>query len=68
MLRVRNLVCGYGSLEVIHGVSLHVAPGEIVALVGANGAGKSTLLRTLVGLLTPWRGQIEVRGRPCAGR
>jgi len=68
MLKVRNLRCGYGRLEVIKGVSFHAAPGEVVALVGANGAGKSTLLRTLAGLLPCWSGTIEAQGRPIAGQ
>ena len=67
MLRVRNLRCGYGSLEVIKGVSLHVAAGEIVALVGANGAGKSSLLKALVGLLPPSAGEVRVGGRVTTG-
>jgi len=67
VLSVRNLRCGYGSLEVIKGTSFHVAAGEIVALVGANGAGKTSLLRALVGLLPPWRGEVRVQGRNVAG-
>ncbi len=67
MLRVRNLRCGYGRLEVLKGVSFHVAQGEIVALVGANGAGKTTLLRTLAGLLPAWEGEIAVQGRSVVG-
>jgi branched-chain amino acid transport system ATP-binding protein len=68
LLQVRNLCCGYGSLEVVHGVSLHVCAGEIVGLLGANGAGKSSLLKSVVGLLPPWRGEIRVDGRPTAGQ
>ena len=64
LLQVKNLRCGYGSLEVVHGISLHVCPGEIVGLLGGNGAGKTTLLKALVGLLRPWRGEILVNGRP----
>ncbi len=67
MLRVRNLRCGYGRLEVLKGVSFHVAAGEIVALVGANGAGKTTLLRTLAGLLPAWEGEIALQGRSVVG-
>lgn len=67
MLRVRNLRCGYGRLEVLKGISFHVAPGEIVALVGANGAGKTTLLRTLAGLMPAWEGEIAVQGRSVVG-
>ena len=68
MLQVRNLRCGYGSLEVIKGVSFHVSPGEIVALVGANGAGKTSLMKAMVGLLTPWGGEIRVNGRRTTGQ
>ena len=68
MLQVRNLRCGYGSLEVIRGLSFHVAAGEIVALIGANGAGKTTLLKAIVGLLSPWDGSIFVDGRSSAGQ
>jgi branched-chain amino acid transport system ATP-binding protein len=67
MLRVRNLRCGYGSLEVIRGISLHVSPGEIVALIGANGAGKTSLLKAIVGLLGPRGGEVRVNGRITTG-
>jgi len=68
LLQVRNLRCGYGSLEVVRGVSLHVRAGEIVGLLGANGAGKSSLLKSIVGLLPPWRGDVVVDGRPTRGQ
>lgn len=64
LLQVKNLRCGYGALEVVHGVSLHVCTGEIVGLLGANGAGKSSLLKAMVGLLTPWHGRIWLNSRP----
>ncbi len=67
MLQVTNLRCGYGELEVIRGVSLHVAPGEIVALIGANGAGKTSLLKAIVGLLPPRSGEIRLHGRSIGG-
>lgn len=51
MLKINNLVSGYGSMNIIHGVDLTVAKGEIVCLLGANGAGKTTLLRAISGLL-----------------
>ena len=60
MLSIRNLRCGYGSLEVIKGISLHVSAGEIVSLIGANGAGKTSLLRAVVGLLPPWQGEVKI--------
>ena len=68
LLQVKNLRCGYGSLEVIHGVSLHVCRGEIVGLLGANGAGKSSLLKTIIGLLAPRGGDIFIDGRPTQGQ
>jgi len=68
LLQVRNLRCGYGSLEVVRNVSLHVCAGEIVALLGANGAGKSTLLKSIVGLMSPWEGEIFVNGQPTFGQ
>ena len=68
MLRIRNLRCGYGSLEVVKGVSLHVSAGEIVALIGANGAGKTSLLNAIAGLLPPWRGEIRVNGARVTGQ
>lgn len=58
MLEIQNLCAGYGDTQVLHGVSLRVAAGEIVALIGANGAGKTTLAKTLAGVLSPFRGRI----------
>jgi branched-chain amino acid transport system ATP-binding protein len=68
LLQVRNLSCGYGSLEVVHGISLHVCAGEIVGLLGGNGAGKSSLLKSIVGLLPPWQGDVSIGGRPHRGQ
>jgi branched-chain amino acid transport system ATP-binding protein len=68
LLQVENLRCGYGSLEVVHGVSLHVCAGEIVGLLGANGAGKSSLLRSVIGLMAPWHGVVRVNGRKVTGQ
>ena len=63
MLRIVNLEAGYGSLRVLKGVSLHVSPGEVVAIIGPNGAGKTTLLATIAGLIKPWTGEISLQGR-----
>jgi branched-chain amino acid transport system ATP-binding protein len=63
MLRIANLEAGYGSLRVIKGVSLHVSPGEVVAIIGPNGAGKTTLLATIAGLIKSWTGEISLQGR-----
>ena len=67
LLEVRELVAGYGPFTVLHGVGLHVGPGEIVALLGANGVGKTTLNRAISGLLRPRSGQIRLEGRDIAG-
>ena len=64
MLQVRNLHAGYGKRPVIHAIDLTVAPGEIVALIGANGAGKSTLAKAVSGLLPALAGEIVLDGRP----
>ncbi len=58
LLGVDGLVTGYGKKQVLNGISLNVAPREIVALIGHNGAGKSTLLRAIFGLLPVWQGRI----------
>ena len=68
LLQVKNLSAGYGNLEVVRGVSLHVCRGEIVGLLGANGAGKTSLLKSLVGLLPPRQGDIFIDGRPTRGQ
>ncbi|MGE5558210.1 MAG: ABC transporter ATP-binding protein [Bacillota bacterium] len=60
MLNIKSLFAGYGAIEALHGLSLHVNPGELVVLLGANGAGKSTLLSCISGLLGDWRGDITL--------
>ena len=59
MLAVDDVFSGYGKSQVLHGVSLSVNEGEIVALIGANGAGKSTLLKTISGLVQTRSGTIR---------
>jgi branched-chain amino acid transport system ATP-binding protein len=58
MLKVNNIDVYYGAIHAIKGISIQVAKGEIVTLVGSNGAGKSTTLRTISGLLKPKSGTI----------
>lgn len=68
MLSVSNLVVQRGGKNVLHGVSLQVAPGQITALVGANGAGKSSLVMALAGALPLVSGRIELDGAALSGR
>ncbi len=68
LLTVQDLHAWYGAAHILHGVSLHVAPGEVVALMGRNGAGKSTTLKAIAGLLARTRGRIDWQGRSIAGR
>ncbi|GAB3958589.1 ABC transporter ATP-binding protein [Micromonospora vulcania] len=63
MLRIENLSAWYGEAQVLRDVSLQVAAGEVVTLVGRNGAGKSTLLRCVMGLHSGQRGTVELDGR-----
>ncbi len=62
MLEVRGLHAGYGKTAVLHDVSLAVAKGELVGLLGANNAGKSTLIQCLSGIVTPTSGTIRLNG------
>ena len=64
MLLVENLKSSYGRIEALHGVSIAVAAGEIVALLGANGAGKTTLIRAISGVQPIAAGRILFEGRP----
>jgi branched-chain amino acid transport system ATP-binding protein len=66
-LRIDKLSAGYDGPPVIRDVSLQVAPGEVVALLGANGAGKTTTLRAISGLITPVAGTITLGGEDLAG-
>jgi branched-chain amino acid transport system ATP-binding protein len=67
-LEITGLSAGYGALPVVRDVSLTVAEGEIVALLGANGAGKTTTLLSAAGVIRPSAGQIRVLGRDVVGR
>jgi branched-chain amino acid transport system ATP-binding protein len=63
LLSVKSLASGYGDIQVLWGIDLHIEESEAVCLVGSNGAGKSTLLRTLSGLLRSRAGTIKFRGQ-----
>jgi len=69
MLEVRDLSVSYGKIRAVHGISLDVAEGEVVALIGANGAGKSSTMHAICGVERPSGGTIrfldeEITGRP----
>jgi branched-chain amino acid transport system ATP-binding protein len=61
MLEVDDIHCAYDNVPVLFGISLEVAEGELVAIVGANGAGKSTTMRSIAGLMHPVRGSIRAK-------
>ena len=65
---VHGLHFAYNGSPILQGIDLHIAPGELVALMGRNGSGKTTLLRCVVGLLKPDRGHIKMDGRSLIGR
>ena len=67
LLDVNDLDVFYGPIQALRGVSMSIAPGERIALVGANGAGKTTTLRTISGLLKPTRGEVIFDGKPIGG-
>ena len=67
MIEVKDIVKRFGDLEVLHGVSMSVARGEIVSLVGASGAGKSTLLQIIGTLMLPDGGSVTIDGRSPEG-
>ena len=68
MLSIENVTSAYGRIEVLHGVTLHVAAGEIVTLIGANGAGKTTLLRAISGVQPITGGAIVFEGERIENR
>lgn len=62
MLEVKELHAAYGQVKVLHGVSLSVAPGEILCVMGRNGAGKTTLLKTIMGIVEATSGEVLLDG------
>lgn len=62
MLKINNLTGGYGTIPVLKEVTFTVPDGHLVGLIGLNGAGKSTTINEIIGLLTPYKGRIEING------
>jgi branched-chain amino acid transport system ATP-binding protein len=67
-LEVTDLAAGYGSLQVLRGVSMSVAPGDFVAVLGPNGVGKTTLLNSISGLTRVFGGRVALNGEELTGR
>ena len=67
LLTIDNLHAGYDAVEVLRGVNLHIAEGELVALLGSNGAGKTTLNSVVSGLVPTWRGRVLFDGQDLTG-
>lgn len=65
VLEAQDVVTGYGEVEILHGVSIRVGEGEMVAVIGPNGAGKSTLLKAVFGLLRVDPGEVKLGGDDC---
>lgn len=63
LIEVEDLHTYYGDSHILHGIDLHIDPGETVSLMGRNGMGKTTTLRSLIGLTPPRRGKISIRGK-----
>jgi len=67
VLEVKNLEGGYGSVQILHGIDMHVDEGEFVTVIGPNGCGKSTLIKTIFGIATYYAGDIEYRDKDVSG-
>ena len=67
LLDVRDVEVSYGLSQVLFGVSLAVAPGEVITLLGRNGMGKTTTVNAIMGLCPPHRGEVELMGRSVCG-
>jgi branched-chain amino acid transport system ATP-binding protein len=67
LIAVEDLHTFYGKSHILHGVTLHVRPGEVVGLLGRNGVGKSTTLKTIMGLVRATEGSIRLDGTPVTG-
>jgi ABC-type branched-subunit amino acid transport system ATPase component len=67
LLVAEDITAGYGTIDILHGVSLRILPGEIVSVIGPNGAGKSTAFKTIVGFLPPRTGRVLFNGESIGG-
>jgi len=63
ILEIKDIVSGYGEVQILWGSSLSLEEGKLTCLVGGNGVGKTALLRTVMGLLRPWKGTISFQGQ-----
>jgi branched-chain amino acid transport system ATP-binding protein len=68
LLELRDVQAGYGTIQILHGVSLHVNEGEIVSVIGPNGAGKSTTFKVIMNLITFLGGEVVFAGQSLVGR
>ena len=68
MLTIKDLVAGYGKVQVLHGISIDVPKGKVVTLIGSNGAGKTTTMRAVSGMIAPSAGSITLNGRRIDGK
>ena len=68
LLTLRDVEAGYGSIQILHGVSLRVDEGEVVSVIGPNGAGKSTIFKVIMGFITYLGGEIVFDGRSLIGQ
>ncbi len=67
MLKLTQLSTVIGGFQAVREISLHIPPGDFVTLLGSNGAGKTTLFRTVAGVLKPFQGKVDFKGRPIQG-
>ena len=67
VLDVSNLEGGYGSVQILYGIDMHVNEGEFVTIIGPNGCGKSTFIKTIFGIASYYTGDVEYRGQDISG-
>ncbi len=67
LLKVDELVAGYGRSQVLFGMSLEIQPGQCVTLLGRNGMGKTTTIKNIMGMHAPWKGKVSFRGAAVGG-